>query len=134
MGEGQSMCQEYILQRYTEDYEYRLKQMGGEEKKQLCDELVDKLLSTDDMSVFNELLGDGLRRGEITFQIANFNSQGCLELHEALLDKARTVVNRASKLQVFYTGEDLEQKPVWNGGNMYRTSTTRLQQVLTSIG
>jgi hypothetical protein len=132
--EGQGMCQEYILQRYSEDYEYRLKQMGGEEKKQLCDELVEKLLSTDSMPVFNELLGNGLQQGDIMFQIANFNSQGCLELHEALLDQDRAVVKRSLKLQVFYTGEDLDQNSVWNGGNMYRTSTTRLQQLLTSIG
>merc|ERR1712216_297464 len=132
--EGQRMCQEYVLQRYTEDYEYRLKQLGGEEKKQLCDELIETLVSTDSMPKFNELFCDGLQQGEIAFKIANFNSQGCLELHEALLDKDRNVVSRAFKLQVFYTGEDQNEKPVWNGGNCYRTSTQRLQEVLASIG
>merc|ERR1719456_1349153 len=107
--------------------------MGGEEKKQLCDELIEKLLETDSMATFNTLLGEGIVRGEITFKIANFNSQGCIELHEALMDKAKTVTKRALKLQVFYTGEDADQKPVWNGGNMFRTSTTPLHQLLTSL-
>jgi len=132
--EGQNMVQEYITKRYSEDYDLRLGQMGGDEKKQLCDELVEQMRNTDSICTFNELLSDGIQRGEVLFKIANFNSQGCLELHEALLDKERPVVKRALKLQVFYTGEDDEQKPVWNGGNMYRTSTKRLEQLLISIG
>jgi len=122
------------VQRYSEDYDFRLKQMAGEEKRLLCDELIQKLLQTDSMVCFAALLGEGLQRGEVTFQIANFNSQGCLELHAALMDKEQAVVERALKLKVFYTGEDAEQKAVWNGGNMYRTSTKPLQELLSSLG
>eukprot|EP00401_Gymnodinium_catenatum_P000856 CAMPEP_0117515606 /NCGR_PEP_ID=MMETSP0784-20121206/30667_1 /TAXON_ID=39447 /ORGANISM="" /LENGTH=1076 /DNA_ID=CAMNT_0005311429 /DNA_START=29 /DNA_END=3257 /DNA_ORIENTATION=- len=132
--EGESMCQEYLLQRYGEDYEFRLKQMAGEEKKELCDELVEKLLTTDSMTSFNGLLGEGLTRGEVSFKIAHFNSQGCLELHEALLDRDRAVTMRAEKLEVFYIGEDVQEKAVWNGGNTYRTSTEPLRKLLESIG
>lgn len=131
--EGQKLCQDYIMERYREDYEYRLKQMAGEEKKLLCKELLQKLLETDSMPMFCNLLSEGVARGAITFKISNFNSAGCLELHDALLDKGQPVVRRAEKLQVFYTGED-DENAVWNGGNMYRTSTDPLRNLLLDIG
>jgi hypothetical protein len=132
--EGQKMCQEYILQRYSEDYDLRLKQMGGEEKKLLCDELIEKLCATDSMEVFNHTFSNGLKRGDISFKISNFNSQGCLELHEALMDTEVAVAKRAQKLRVFYTGEDADQNIVWNGGNVYRNATKPLQELLTATG
>jgi len=42
---GQTLCREYISGRYAEDYDYRLKQMAGEEKKELCDRLIDDLVN-----------------------------------------------------------------------------------------
>lgn len=132
--DGQIMCQEYILSRYREDYESRLKLRAGEEKKRILDELIKKLLETDSMAKFCELLSEGLQHGEISLKIANFNSYGCSELHDALMSTDRMVVDRAQKLQVFYTGEDAEQKAVWNGGNMYRTATAPVQKLLIDIG
>jgi hypothetical protein len=132
--EGQKMCEEYILQRYSEDYDYRLKQMAGEEKKVLCDELIERLLETDSMDTFNSLLSEGVSHGEIEFKIVNVNSHGCLDLHDALMDTSRSVMKRSLKLEVFYTGEDVHQKPVWNSGNVYRAATAPLQHLLTSLG
>jgi hypothetical protein len=128
------MCHEYILSRYSDDYEARLKLMAGEERKRVLDELVKKMLQTDSMAEFGCLLSDGIQRGEISLKISNTNSNGCTELHDALLNVGEMVVNRAAKLQVFYTGEDFEQKIVWNGGNMYRTSTAPLQKLLVDLG
>jgi len=56
-----------------------------------------------------------------------------MELHSALLDQAQIVVKRAEKLYVFYTGEDIHEKPVWNGGNLYRTDTNPVRQLLSSM-
>jgi hypothetical protein len=130
--EGQKMLQDYLLERYTEDYEYRLKQMAGEEKKILMDDHIRALVNSETMSAFSHLLAGGAERGAVQFQIANANSQGCLELHAALMDKELIVPKRAEKLYVFYTGEDLDDdtKAVWNGGNGYRTSTKPLQKLL----
>jgi len=50
------------------------------------------------------------------------------------MHQGRTVAKRAEKLEVFYTGEDQQHKAVWNGGNMYRTSTKRLQELLSCLG
>jgi len=130
---GQQMCEEYILQRYSDDYDLRLKEMAGEERKQLCTELIQKLLETDRMNTFASLLSKGVTRGEIAFQIVNFNSQGVLELHTALLDPSQIVEKRAEKLYVFYTGEDDEELAVWNGGNMYKTDTNPVRKLLTSM-
>jgi len=128
------MCQEYILERYREDYDLRLKLMGGEEKKQLCDELIGTLCSVDSLATFCTSLVEGVTRGAVNFKIVNFNSQGCIDLHVALMDRTRAVARRAEKLLVFYTGEDEEEKPVWNGGNMYRTCPDPVRELLMSIG
>lgn len=130
---GQQMCDEYILQRYSDDYDLRLKEMAGEERKQLCTELIQKLLETDCMKRFSSLLSKGVTHGEITFQIVNFNSQGVIELHRALLDPSQIVEKRAEKLYVFYTGEDDEEMAVWNGGNMYKTDTNPVRKLLTGM-
>jgi len=130
---GQQMCDAYLLERYSEDYDLRLKYMAGEERKQLCTELIEQLLETSCMITFCSLLSEGIKRGEITFQIVNFNSQGVLDLHSALLDQAQTVVQRAKKLYVFYTGEDSDEKPVWNGGNMFKTDTKPVRELLVSM-
>eukprot|EP00746_Dinoflagellata_sp_MGD_P161668 gnl/MRDRNA2_/MRDRNA2_88896_c0_seq1.p1 gnl/MRDRNA2_/MRDRNA2_88896_c0~~gnl/MRDRNA2_/MRDRNA2_88896_c0_seq1.p1 ORF type:complete len:1106 (-),score=219.79 gnl/MRDRNA2_/MRDRNA2_88896_c0_seq1:221-3538(-) len=132
--EGQKMCQEYILSRYIEDYEARLKLMTGEEKKRILDELIKELLETDCMAKFCELLSQGIQHGEVSLKIANFNSYGCSELHDALMSSDRAIVNQAQKLEVFYTGEDDEHKVVWNGGNMYRTATAPVQKLLIDAG
>eukprot|EP00929_Paragymnodinium_shiwhaense_P015123 TRINITY_DN12314_c0_g1_i2.p1 TRINITY_DN12314_c0_g1~~TRINITY_DN12314_c0_g1_i2.p1 ORF type:complete len:1116 (-),score=288.73 TRINITY_DN12314_c0_g1_i2:433-3780(-) len=133
--EGEKMVREYLLERYSADYDYRLKQMAGEEKKVLMDEHIAALVASEEAAAFSRLLSSGTTRGDISFQIANFNSQGCLELHAALMDKKLSVAKRAEKLYVFYTGEDLNdpEKAVWNGGNGYRTSTKPLQQLLESL-
>lgn len=130
---GQQMCDEYLLQRYSEDYDLRLKQMAIDERKHLCTELIKQLLETDSMVTFCSLMSEGITRGEVTFQLVNFSSQGVLELHSALLDQAQTVVKRAEKLYVFYTAEDTEEKPVWNGGNMYKTDTNPIRKLLVSM-
>jgi len=132
--EGQEMCKEYVLSRYREDYAARLKLMAGEERKQLLDELVGRLLDTGSMADFCSLLSEGMQKGEVSIKIANISSYGCTELHDALMSTDRAVVHRAAKLQVFYTGESAGEEVVWNGGNMYRVATTPLEKLLTGIG
>jgi len=131
---GQAMVRQYLLERYSQDYDYRLKQMAGEEREQLCKELIDGLLRASSITDFIALFSNGVTRGAITFKIENSLSQGCLDLHGALLENDREVPLRAEKLQVFYTGEDSECNTVWNGGNMFRTSYSPLKELLTSSG
>merc|ERR1719242_1847931 len=87
--EGQRMCQEYLLSRYSEDYEIRLKHMAGEERKHILDNLIKELLETESMASFCRLLTVGIERGEVSLKISNFNSYGCSELHDALMDTAK---------------------------------------------
>lgn len=133
--EGQDMVRQYLLERYSEDYDLRLKQMAGEEKKILMDEHIKSLVETDSVEEFSKMLSEGVRREAVTFKIANFNSQGCLELHAALMDTKIDVKKRAEKLYIFYTGEELhnQEKLVWNGGNGYRTSMEPLRKLLESL-
>jgi hypothetical protein len=132
--EGQTMCQEYLNSRYSEDYDTRLKHMAGEERKRILDDLIKELLETNSMATFCRLLSEGIERGQVSLKIANFNSYGCNELHDALMDIAKPAVKRGGKIAVFYTGEDSEQIAVWNGGNMYRTATGPVQKLLTDMG
>eukprot|EP00929_Paragymnodinium_shiwhaense_P080063 TRINITY_DN41735_c0_g1_i1.p1 TRINITY_DN41735_c0_g1~~TRINITY_DN41735_c0_g1_i1.p1 ORF type:complete len:1102 (+),score=175.71 TRINITY_DN41735_c0_g1_i1:212-3517(+) len=133
---GQQMVREYLSARYRDDYEYRLKQMAGEEKKVLMDEHIKALVHAEQTCDFSRMLSSGLSRGAVNFQIANFNSQGCMELHAALMDSKAQVPKRVEKLYVFYTGESLDDadKAVWNSGNGYRTSLKPLQQLLENLG
>jgi len=133
--EGQEMVRKYLLERYSEDYDLRLKQMAGEEKKLLMDGHIHDLLRTECLEDFCKLLSGGVQRGAVHFQIVNFNSYGCLELHAALMDKTLEVRKRPEKLYVFYTGEALDdqEKKIWNGGNGYRTSTEPLRKLLESL-
>jgi len=131
---GQSMVREYLRERYSQDYEQRLKQMASEERAQLCQEAIEGMLRAESVESYCKLLTDGVRRGEVTFKIENMLSYGCSELHEALLDLERDVLARAEKLQVFYTGENAECEPVWNSGNMYRTRLEPVKSVLGHLG
>eukprot|EP00930_Biecheleria_cincta_P018096 TRINITY_DN14205_c0_g2_i1.p1 TRINITY_DN14205_c0_g2~~TRINITY_DN14205_c0_g2_i1.p1 ORF type:complete len:1129 (-),score=203.98 TRINITY_DN14205_c0_g2_i1:367-3708(-) len=132
--EGQKLCNEYIISRYSEDYQARLKLMAGEEKKCILDQLIKKMVETDSMDKFCNLLSDGIQIGEVSLKIANFSSYGCAELHASLMNSTETVAHRAEKLEVFYTGEDAQQNVVWNGGNMYRTATAPVKKLLADLG
>lgn len=132
--EGVDMVRAYLRERYSQDYGLRMKELVEQEKKQLCKELIGKLLCAYTLEDFTTLLTNGIARGPVTFKIDNCLSYGCLELHDALMQTDHDVPLRVEKLKVFYTGEDSTQAAVWNGGNNYRTNFAPLQQLMSSLG
>lgn len=63
------MCAAYITDRYRKDYELRLKDLRGQEKKTLKDALVDRLLRSECMQDFCVLLNKGITRGHLSLAI-----------------------------------------------------------------
>jgi hypothetical protein len=127
---------DYVRSRYAADYEYRLKEQLGQEKRILQDELITNLLETSDMDIFVSSLANGNTRGDISIAMDRDNCAGSERLHQALMDlKNERVVERVAKLSVLYTGQlPSAEEPAFNGGNLYRTDWKPLKELLFCLG
>jgi hypothetical protein len=131
---GSAMVEAYLRERYKQDYERRLRQMNGDERATLEEELVEKMIATESAVEFCRLFSTGIRRGDVSVKIANSTSPGCEDLHSALMGKDVEVPARVEKLEVFYTTEDAEGQIVWNNGSMYRNQQKQLENLLAGLG
>ena len=95
------------------------------EKESLTDELVDALVYADSVDEFSRLLRTGLRRGDVSVEIATVNSPGCWVLQKRLMNTSVEVPARVEKLQVFYTAQDSEGQIVWNNGIVFRDKSSK---------
>jgi len=133
LGVGQEMMAKYVHSRYNEDYENRLKQQFGQEQRILQDELIHKLLETEDLEFFYHLLSHGITRGAITVVIDRDNCPGFQRLHDGMMQNKNVVAKRVAKLRVIYSGQTVNGNPIFNGGNLLRADWKPLHTLLIEL-
>lgn len=131
---GLDLCLNYIRKRYEKDYAKRLGEMAGQERHVLMEKLVTGLIKTKSDVSFSKLMRKGLTKGVLRLKITDASSLGFSQLHQQLLDRDIVVPGRVVKLRVLYSGVDTDGDVVWNGGNVLRTRTRPLEQLLREIG
>jgi len=129
------MIGDYIEKQYRADYQSRLSQKLKEEKRILADELVDKLIKSDDYAEYVDLFRNGLERGGVKALIADQYKLGFVELRNQMFDPHIYVPMRREKLRVLVLGCDEDDAVVWNNGNVLRCySFTTLSEKFEELG
>ena len=84
-------------------------------------ELNDKLISSKDLSEFNDLMKNGITKGYLTHKILNDSSKGYIDLKKSILDEKIEIPLRYEKLKAILSGKDEKGEDLWNNGNAIRT-------------
>ena len=128
------MIRDYIRKQYFDEYRSRLAQKGKDEHRALAMELVDEMVSVDEMSEFKRLFGEGLTRNHVSVVISDVNKLGFVELKDALFDPSKYIPLRAKKLRILVLGVDKDDNVVWNKGNILRKSIASLSEGFEKVG
>ena len=102
-------------------------------KKQLeiiSSELVNKIISSKEISEFNLLMKNGITKGYLTHKISNDSSKGYIDLKKQLLDGEVDVPLRYEKLKSILSGKDEKVEDLWNNGNALRTHRKDYQKFI----
>jgi len=106
---------------YEEDYKNRYAKQVKEEENIIVDELVNKLITCDDISEFKDLLVNGITKGYLTYKLVNDSSNGYSDLKDKFLDESLDIPLRFEKLYLMLVGKDEDDQVVWNNGNGIRS-------------
>ena len=102
-------------------------------KKQLeiiSSELVNKIISSKEISEFNLLMKNGITKGYLTHKISNDSSKGYIDLKKQLLNEEVDVPLRYEKLKSILGGKDEKGEDLWNNGNALRTHRKDYQKFI----
>ena len=102
-------------------------------KKQLeiiSSELVNKIISSKEISEFNLLMKNGITKGYLTHKISNDSSKGYIDLKKQLLNEEVDAPLRYEKLKSILGGKDEKGEDLWNNGNALRTHRKDYQKFI----
>ena len=87
----------------------------------ISSELIDKIISSKELSEFNLLMKNGITKGYLTHKISNDSSKGYIDLKKKMLDEKIDIPLRYEKLKSILSGKDEKGEELWNNGNAIRT-------------
>ena len=93
-------------------------------------ELVDKLINSEKLEEFNELMRKGITKGYLTHIIKNESTKGYNELKNILLDDKKEVPLRFEKIRGIISGIDEKGEILWNKGNAVRNKRNHYQKFI----
>ena len=93
-------------------------------------ELVDKLINSEKLEEFNELMRKGITKGYLTHIIKDESTKGYNELKNILLDDKKEVPLRFEKIRGIISGIDEKGEILWNKGNAVRNKRNHYQKFI----
>jgi hypothetical protein len=96
----------------------------------ISSELVNKIISSKEISEFNLLMKNGITKGYLTHKISNDSSKGYIDLKKQLLNEEVDVPLRYEKLKSILGGKDEKGEDLWNNGNALRTHRKDYQKFI----
>ena len=115
------IIKKYVKRVFQEEFQKDKNVKIKNEINTLKDEIVKKLLDSDNEIDFVNILNKGIKRGAVEITILNPNSIGYNDLINLLLDpNNKNIPKRNEKLFILLTGKNEKTENVWNQGNMIR--------------
>jgi hypothetical protein len=130
----EAMIRDFVIKQYADQYQSDLAFKGKEERKELKDQLIQRITasSTREETVF--LLRQGVTHGTYKCQILNSSSYGFVDLKKALLDLQCTVHRRLETLRLLLLGVDEQGEVVWNEGKaLFCMDLTEYESVFLAL-
>ena len=85
----------------------------------LIDMLVDKFIESDDLIETTKLLKNGMDKEYVHASISSVGDYGYLDLYKKL-SSDKNIPLLIEKLELFLSGRDSDDNPIWNNGNIVR--------------
>lgn len=149
------MLSDYIAKIYSNEYQRLLKEKYKEEQELLNKEYVKKMVLTDNLDEFVDLIQSGMSRSYIHVQLDNVSSDAYKLLRDNLLNKTNKILVRRQKLKIsdarkllqddllnktnkiLLRGEKLkifittlyQDNKIWNNGNIPPISRKKIEEV-----
>ena len=93
-------------------------------------ELVDKLINSQNMEEFNNLMRNGITKGYLTHVIKDESTKGYNDLKNILLDDKKEVPLRFEKIKGILSAVDEKGELLWNKGNAVRNKRNHYQKFI----
>lgn len=130
---AEKMVKDYVIKKYSNDYNSRYALKKKKEKFILSKKLVDKLVKCSSMDEYINLFKNGYTYKGFNYTISNESNLGFSDLKNSLEDLNINVPNRAKKLFILYCGKDENKNIVWNNGNVLRIKIVEKKDLFTQI-
>ena len=118
---AEKYVKDYIKSIFKEKYEEELKQRAKEEKRIIAEELAKKIVDAENISDFNNLLANGIKKGIIEYKLEDHASLGFDDVIKGLSDKDKDIKFRKEKIYILLTGKDDNEKQIWNEKNKIKS-------------
>ena len=93
-------------------------------------ELVDKLINSQSLEEFNNLMRNGITKGYLTHIIKDESTKGYNDLKNILLDEKKEVPLRFEKIKEILSAVDEKGEQLWNKGNAVRNKRLHYQKFI----
>ena len=93
-------------------------------------ELVEKLINSQNLEEFNNLMRNGITKGYLTHIIKDESTKGYNDLKNILLDEKKEVALRFEKIRGILSGIDEKGEVLWNKGNAVRNKRIHYQKFI----
>jgi hypothetical protein len=93
-------------------------------------ELVEKLINSQNLEEFYNLMRNGITKGYLTHIIKDESTKGYNDLKNILLDEKKEVPLRFEKIRGILSGIDEKGETLWNKGNAVRNKRTHYQKFI----
>ena len=100
------------------------------EMELITKELVDKLINTQNIEEFNNLMRNGITKGYLTHIIKDESTKGYNALKNILLDEKVEVPLRFEKIRAILSAIDEKGEVLWNKGNAVRNKRNHYQKFI----
>ena len=130
----ETMIRDFVMKQYADQYQSDLAFKGKEERKELKDQLIQRITAstTHEETVF--LFRQGVTHGTYKCQILNSSSYGFMDLKRALLDLQCTVHRRLETIRLLLLGVDEQGEVVWNEGKaLFCMDLTEYESVFLAL-
>ena len=107
---------------YASEYNIENQKQIKKQLEIITNELVNNLISSKDISEFNNLLKNGITKGYLTHKIANPSTKGYFELKKKLLDEKENIPLRYEKIKGILSAKSEKGEDLWNNGNSLRNN------------
>ena len=118
---AEKYVKDFIQNLFKEKYEIDLKERAKKEKKIITESLVNKLINSNDIPEFNNLLKNGIKKGVVEYKLIDHGSVGFGDLIKQLSIKENKILYRKEKIYILLTGKDDKDNQIWNESNKIKS-------------
>ena len=116
------------------DFHKKYKNLLKKQNELCFDELSDKLMNSETMEEFNNLMINGLKKGDFTYKIEKETSLGFYKLKKKLLDLTNNYPLKTKKiLYLIQNKKENDNEIKWNNGNPLRNNLKDFEIYLEKV-